>query len=86
MRNNVIIDLLKFYGLDWLAMSLSVLAMILIGNKIKWGFVLFALANVTWILLGSLVLESYAIVIGNVLFLITNSRGFIKWNRATAKV
>jgi hypothetical protein len=74
------IDIFKFYGLDWLAMLLSVIAMILLGNKVKWGFTLFMLANITWILLGYLLLNSYAIVLGNIVFLITNTRGFLKWN------
>ncbi len=74
------IDLLKYYGLDWIAMLLSLMAMILLGNKVKWGFTLFMLANITWILLGFLLLNSYAIVLGNFVFLITNTRGFLKWN------
>lgn len=74
------IEIFKYYGLDWLAMLLSVLAMILLGNKIKWGFILFILANTTWILLGLVLLNSYAIVIGNIIFLVTNTRGFLKWN------
>jgi hypothetical protein len=74
-------ELFKYYGLDWLAMILSVIAMILLGNKVKWGFVSFMFANVTWILLGLFLLNSYAIVIGNVIFLVTNTRGFIKWNQ-----
>lgn len=73
-------DLFKYYGLDWLAMLLSVIAMIILGNKVKWGFTLFMLANITWILLGFLLLNSYAIVLGNIIFLITNTRGFLKWN------
>jgi lipid-A-disaccharide synthase-like uncharacterized protein len=40
----------------------------------------FMLANITWMLLGSLLLHSYAIVLGNLIFLITNTRGFLKWN------
>ncbi|MBC7867734.1 MAG: PnuC protein [Gloeobacteraceae cyanobacterium ES-bin-316] len=74
-------DLFKYYGLDWLAMILSVVAMVLLGNKVKWGFVSFMFANVAWITLGILLLHSYAIVIGNIIFLITNTRGFIKWNK-----
>ncbi len=73
--------LLKYYGLDWLAMILSVVAMVLLGNKVKWGFTFFMCANITWILLGILLLNSYTIVIGNMIFLATNTRGFIKWNK-----
>ena len=73
-------ELLKYYGLDWLAMLLSVIAMILLGNKVKWGFTFFISANLTWILLGFFLLHSYAIVLGNIIFLITNTRGFLKWN------
>lgn len=78
-------ELFKYYGLDWLAMLLSVIAMILLGNKVKWGFISFTLANITWILLGLFLLNSYAIVIGNVIFLVTNTRGFIKWNQTPAE-
>jgi hypothetical protein len=74
------LDVFKYYGLDWLAMLLSVGAMILLGNKVKWGFTLFMLANATWIFLGFFLLNSYAIVLGNAIFLITNTRGFLKWN------
>jgi hypothetical protein len=75
------IDIFKYYGLDWAAMVLSIIAMVLLGNKVKWGFVCFMLANLTWILLGLILLQSYAIVLGNAVFLITNTRGFIKWNK-----
>ena len=78
-------DVFKYYSLDWIAMLLSVIAMLLLGNKVKWGFVLFMLANMTWIALGFLVLHSYAIVLGNIIFLITNTRGFLKWNAEKTK-
>lgn len=81
----IMTDLLKYYGLDWVAMLLSVVAMLLLGNKVKWGFVAFMFANLTWILLGSLLLHSYAIVLGNIVFLITNTRGFVKWNNSTTE-
>ena len=78
-------DVFKYYSLDWIAMLLSVIAMLLLGNKVKWGFVLFMLANMTWIVLGFLILHSYAIVLGNIIFLITNARGFLKWNAEKTK-
>lgn len=74
-------DIFKYYGLDWLAMMLSVIAMILLGNKVKWGFVAFMFANATWILLGLILLDSYAIVLGNTIFFVTNTRGFLKWSK-----
>lgn len=76
-------ELFKYYGLDWLAITLSVAAMVLLGNKMKWGFVFFLFANVTWLVLTVLILNSWAIAIGNSIFLITNVRGFIKWNKTT---
>jgi hypothetical protein len=75
-------ELFKYYGLDWLAMIMSVIAMLLLGNKVKWGFVSFMIANIAWIALGIALLHSYALVIGNSIFLITNTRGFIKWNQS----
>ena len=80
----IMFEIFKYYGLDWAAMVLSVIAMVLLGNKMKWGFVFFMTANITWIALGILLLNSWAIAIGNAIFLITNLRGFIKWNKQGA--
>ncbi len=43
---------LHYYGLDWLAMALSLLALWLIGNKNRLGFAAFVLANLTWMVVG----------------------------------
>ncbi len=72
---------LKYYALDWLAMALSLLAVYLLGNKNKLGFVSFSIANATWIFLGFFLMNSLGIGIGNVIFLIVNIRGFISWNK-----
>ena len=72
--------LFKYYGLDWLSILLSIIAVIKLGNKIKWGFVAFLAANILWILIGFTLLKSYAIVVGNSVFLITNFRGYQKWS------
>lgn len=77
------IDILKYDGIDWLAMLLSVVAVWLLGNKNKVGFLVFMTANMIWIVLGFLVLESYGIVAGNVFFLISNSRGYVNWKRVS---
>ncbi|MDY0904530.1 hypothetical protein [Pedobacter sp. CFBP9032] len=72
--------LLKYHGLDWLSMLLSFGAMLLLGNKVKWGFVFFILANITMIVVSYLMIGSIALVVGNAIFLVTNIRGFTKWN------
>jgi hypothetical protein len=72
---------LKYNGLDWLAMTASLLAFYLIGNKNRLGFVSFMLANTLWIYLGIFRMESFGISIGNVFFLIMNFRGFQKWTK-----
>ena len=75
-------DLLKYFGLDFVAMGLSLLAILLLGRKNRWGFVVFAVANAIWLSLGATLIESWGIVIGTVFFLLTNARGFYKWSRS----
>lgn len=74
-------ELFKYYGLDWLAVSLNLLSVYLLGNKNKWGFLTFISANIVWLFLGTLFISSYGIVVGNAIFLVMNSRGFAKWNQ-----
>lgn len=71
---------LKYYTLDWLAMALSLLAVYLLGNKNKLGFISFSIANTVWIFLGFFFMNSLGIGIGNIVFLIMNIRGFLSWN------
>lgn len=72
---------LKYYALDWLAMGLSLLAVYLLGNKNKLGFVSFILANMLWTILGFTLINSLGIAIGNLVFLVMNIRGFMSWNK-----
>lgn len=71
---------MKLHGLDWLAMVLSLLALILLGRRNRFGFISFMVANVSWIAAGIL-LNNLAICIGNLAFLGYNLRGFIAWSR-----
>lgn len=73
-------NLLRFYGIDWIAMALSLYAVYLLGNRNKWGFVSFIISNALWVYVGYLT-GSYAIAIGNFVFLLMNSRGYLKWVR-----
>lgn len=74
---------LKYYTLDWLAMGLSLLAVYLLGNKNKFGFISFILANLLLVILGFSLINSLGIAIGNLVFLIMNIRGYLSWNKTT---
>ncbi len=68
----------KFYGIDWLAMFLTFIAIWQIGNKKRIGFVLMISGNICWAAIGILT-ESYAMVVANTVFIAMNSRAIIKW-------
>lgn len=78
--------LFNFYGLDWLAMGLSLLAVWMLGNKNKLGFLVFVAANALWVVLGLALIHSYGIVVGNLFFLVSNARGFVNWWKEERKV
>jgi hypothetical protein len=73
-----------YYGADWMAMALSLTAVYLLGNRVRAGFLVFALANIVWIVLGVLWMNSLGIAVGNAAFLIMNLRGFARWTPAVA--
>ncbi len=75
------IPFLNYYGLDWAAMVLSVLAVWMLGNKNKYGFVVFITANIIWVILGAALMHSYGIILGNIFFLVSDTRGFLNWNK-----
>ena len=76
---------MTYYGLDWLAMSLSFLAVWLIGGKHRHGFIVFATANLTWLVVGVMA-DSTGILVGNLGFLLMNLRNFWKWSHPAKPV
>jgi len=74
-------EFLRYAGLDWLAMTLSLLSVYLLGNKNRAGFLVFAGANATWIFLGLTWMTSLGIAVGNTVFLFMNIRGFVNWRK-----
>lgn len=70
--------LLNFYGIDWLAIGSSLGALYLLGNKNRIGFLLFVLSNICYFAIG-IMTESAALILGSLIFFITNTRGFFKW-------
>ncbi len=73
-------NLLQYYGIDWFATACGLMAIGLLGNKNKIGFLVFMMASVSWITFG-LIVGSYAVVTGSSIFFVMHLRGFLKWRR-----
>ena len=68
----------RYFFLDWIAMAMSLAAMVMLGNKDRRGFLVFAISNGLWVVVG-LWAHSLAISLGNAAFLGINLRGFVRW-------
>ncbi|MBE3902414.1 hypothetical protein HJ158_25535 [Vibrio parahaemolyticus] len=55
----------QYYGIDWVAMVLTFLAIWQIGNKNKIGFILMMCGNTSWVAVGYLT-GSVAMIIANI--------------------
>jgi hypothetical protein len=73
----------QYFGIDWLAMSLTFAAIYMLGNKSRKGFVVMMLGNVCWTAIGAWA-HSYAMIIANVGFFSMNVRAFVRWAPAQA--
>lgn len=69
---------LGYYAIDWLAMTLTFIAIYLLGNKSRLGFVLMSGGNCCWAVVG-LLTGSLAMLIANLVFLVMNVRAWVKW-------
>ena len=68
----------QYYGSDWLAMIATFMYLYLIGNRKRVAFVYAFFASVCWLIFGWLN-HSFASVFANIIFIILNIRGYIKW-------
>ena len=73
-------NLLQYYGIDWFATACGLMAVALLGNKNKVGFLVFMMASASWITFG-IIAGSYAIIAGSAIFFVMHLRGFLKWRR-----
>ncbi|MBX3244628.1 MAG: nicotinamide mononucleotide transporter [Acidobacteria bacterium] len=73
-------NLLQFYGIDWFATACGLAAVFLLGNKNKFGFLVFMMASLSWIAFG-IYIGSYAVITGSSIFFIMHLRGFLKWRK-----
>ena len=75
--------MLNHYGLDWLAMALTFVAIHLLGDKRRSGFGVMIVGNVSWIAVG-FTSASVAMIVANAVFIAMNVRGFVKWTPQAA--
>lgn len=69
---------MEYLLFDWAAMGTTFLAVYMLGNHSRWGFVVLMISNLCWTATGVLA-ESQAMIWGNVIFLVVNLRGWLKW-------
>lgn len=69
---------LRYYGVDWLAMLFTFVAIYLLGNQSRAGFATMICGNACWIVVG-LLTSSVAMVLANAVFLAMNARGWRRW-------
>ncbi len=72
------IEVFKYFGIDWLAMVFTFVAIYLLGNKSRLGFVVMMCGNFCWVIIGGLS-ASLAMVIANLVFFAMNARGWHNW-------
>ena len=72
---------LQYYGVDWVAMSFTFVAIHLLGNKSRSGFATMMCGNTCWVVVGILT-SSVAMIIANLVFFAMNARGWIRWRNA----
>ena len=73
-------DLLKYYGFDWLGMLCGVVGIWRLGNKKRSGFIFNMMAAVAGLVF-SILANSVAYIIVNTLIFCLNLRGYVKWKR-----
>ena len=76
---------MQYYGIDWLATVCGLTGVYLLGNKNKYGFVLFMAASLSWLTFGILT-GSIAMSIGSLIFFTMHLRGWLNWNRESREV
>lgn len=73
----------QHYGLDWIAMLLTFIAIYSLGNKQRRGFVIMMAGNTCWIIL-AIKFQSLGMILANVVFFAMNLRGFMRWEKSSA--
>jgi hypothetical protein len=70
----------QYYGFDWLALILGVLAMWGLGDKKRSSFLIYMLATTAGLIF-SILIHSIPIIIFNIISFCLQLRGFINWGK-----
>jgi len=71
---------MQYYGIDWLATACGLTGVLLLGNKNKYGFLIFMVASASWVTFGFMT-RSVAVILGSSIFFFMHLRGWLKWRR-----
>lgn len=74
----------RYYGVDWVAMVLTFVALYFIGNKERKGFVIMMSGNLCWVSLGVFT-ASIGMILANLVFFGMNTRALVKWSSDSLK-
>lgn len=83
MLENIIQSFQTYYGLDWLALIFGMVGMYLIGEKVRWGFVLNFVACCAGFYVAFISLQ-FGYVFYNFVLVFLMVRGFQNWAPACA--
>ena len=70
----------QYYGSDWVAMVLTLIAIWMIGNKNKKGFLVHIVGNICWIIM-AIMAGSLAMILANAVFILVNTRALVLWSK-----
>lgn len=72
--------IVRYYGIDWIALVLNAVAIYLLGKKQRSGWSLGVLANLVWIVFGVLA-HSVATMVACSIFVALNIKGWWNWRK-----
>lgn len=75
-------DLTRYYGTDYINAVCVIIAMYLIGNKRRSGFILFMIATACGAVFGVLA-GSTPFLISNTILFLTNLRAYLLWRKVS---
>ncbi len=69
---------MQYFGIDWLATVAGLTGVYLIGSKKRIGFLIMMIASLSWLTVGFMI-QSFALIVGSVVFFSLHVRGWLKW-------